>query len=125
MPTEPNNPFAASDALFAEDYRALSSGSELVDSRPRASLSASYLPQYRYAWDTGDKWNGGFGATEFLITDYWTLRARSKQLFESSHYARGLIRRLVTNEINTGLNLEATPEEVLLGKPEDSLADWS
>jgi predicted DNA-binding transcriptional regulator len=66
-----------------------------------------------------------FGYTELLITDYWTLRARSADLFQRNIYARGLIRRLVTNEINVGLHLEATPEEAILGKKEDELADWS
>jgi lambda family phage portal protein len=60
-----------------------------------------------------------------LVTDYWTLRARSAQLFKRNLYARGLIRRLVTNVINTGLHLEATPEEGLLGLAEDSLVDWA
>ncbi len=78
-----------------------------------------------HRWDTGDKFAGGFGPTELLTADYWTLRARSSQLFETNLYARGLVRRLVTNEINTGLHLEATPEETLLGFEEDALADWS
>ena len=75
--------------------------------------------------NTGSKWPGGYGYTELGIKDYWTLRARSADLFERNLYARGLIRRLVENEVNTGLHLEATPEEAILGKPEDSLADWS
>ena len=79
----------------------------------------------RYRVNDGDKFAGGFGSTDILTADYWTLRARSSQLFETNLYARGLIRRLVTNEINTGLHLEAVPEEALLGMPEDSLADWS
>jgi len=76
-------------------------------------------------FDNGSKFEGGFGETELLTADYWTLRARSAQLFETNLYARGLLRRLVTNEITTGLHLEATPREKLLGKPEDSLAEWA
>lgn len=79
----------------------------------------------RMAWDTGTKFAGGFGATKVLIPDYWTLRARSSQLFETNLYARGLVRRLVTNIINTGLHLESMPEEGVLGVPRDSLAEWS
>jgi len=75
-------------------------------------------------WNTGSKFDGGFGVTDLLTADYWTLRARSSQLFETNLYARGLIRRLVTNEIAVGLHLEATPAEKLLGRPEDSLAEW-
>lgn len=73
----------------------------------------------------GAKFAGGFGPTQVQTLDYWTLRARSAQLFNENPYARGLIRRLVTNEINTGLTPEACPDEAIIGVPEDSLADWS
>lgn len=79
----------------------------------------------RYQWGTGDKFPGGFGDTKIFIDDYWTLRQRSAQLFRENLYARGLIRRLITSEINVGLALEATPEEPLLGLASDSLADWA
>jgi lambda family phage portal protein len=64
-------------------------------------------------------------ANTFLRADYWTLRKHSTWLFETNIYARGLIRRLVTNEINTGLHLEATPIEKQLGFAEQALAEWS
>ena len=83
------------------------------------------LAPFRYANYDGEKFPGGFGVTDLYTTDYWTLRARSAQLFKTNLYARGLIRRLVTNEINTGLHLECTPEESILGRPKDALADWS
>jgi lambda family phage portal protein len=92
------------------------------------SIEVSALPGYRPVnakLHDGDKWAGGFGATELLTADYWTLRARSAQLFRRNLYARGLISRLVTNEINTGLHLEADPEEGVLGLEEESLSDWS
>lgn len=73
----------------------------------------------------GDKFPGAFGVTELLTADYWTLRARSAQLFKKNLYARGIVRRLVTNTINTGLHLEATPAEALLGYPEDGLSEWA
>ncbi len=78
-----------------------------------------------YGWFDGEKFAGGFGLTEILATDYWTLRQRSNQLFKQNLFARGIIRRLITNEINTGLHLEAVPEEHILGKREESLADWT
>lgn len=74
---------------------------------------------------TGDKFVGGFGATKLFTPDYWTLRKRSAQLFHENIYARGLIRRLITNEINTGLTLEATPNSKILGIDEDTLNTWS
>jgi lambda family phage portal protein len=79
----------------------------------------------RYSFHDGEKFPGGFGATEVVQLDYWTLRARSASFFKTNLYARGVVRRLVTNVVCTGLNLEATPEESILGLEEDSLADWS
>lgn len=73
----------------------------------------------------GGKFFGGFGATQIQDVDYWTLRARSAQLFNENLYARGIIRRLVTNEINTGLSPEACPDEGIIGVPEESLNDWT
>lgn len=89
------------------------------------TLAVGNLPSYKTGYHTGDKWDAGFGMTELLATDYWTLRARSAQLFRQNHYARGMFRRLLTNEINTGLHLEADPVESVLGRPRDSLADWT
>jgi lambda family phage portal protein len=76
-------------------------------------------------WDDGEKFYGGFGDTQILVPDYWTLRARSAQLFETNLYARGIIRRFITNEINTGLHLESSPIESVLGLEQDALGDWS
>src|SRR5205085_1098932 len=92
---------------------------------PARPVTLGQLAPFRYSFDDGSKFAGGYGFTQLLLTDYWTLRARSSELFETNLYARGIVRRLVTNEINVGLHLEATPEEAILGKPEDSLADWS
>jgi lambda family phage portal protein len=92
---------------------------------PVRPVTLGQLAPFRYSFDDGEKFAGGYGFTQLLLTDYWTLRARSSELFETNLYARGIVRRLVTNEINVGLHLEATPEEAILGKPEDSLAEWS
>jgi len=75
-------------------------------------------------WD-GGKFSGGFGPTQLQQIDYWTLRARSEQLFNENLYAAGLIKRLVTNIINTGLMPEACPFEKIIGVPEDSLNEWA
>lgn len=90
---------------------------------PRRSVES--LASWQYKSHDGEKWAGGFGPTALLVTDYWTLRARSAELFERNLFARGLIRRLVINVINTGLHLEATPEESVLGYEEDGLANWT
>lgn len=89
------------------------------------SAAAWGAPPVRSAWHDGDKFPGGFGFTELLAADYWTLRARSTQMFKTNIYARGIVRRLVTNVINTGLSLESTPDAQILGMDEDALAEWS
>lgn len=83
-------------------------------------LAPSFVADY-----TGDKFVGGFGATQLFALDYWTLRKRSAQLFTENLYARGLLRRLITNEVNTGLTPEVCPDEELIGVPEESLNDWT
>lgn len=77
------------------------------------------------AYFDGDKFLGGFGPTQLFTADYWTLRERSSQLFTDNLYARGLIRRLVTNEINTGLTPESAPDEALVGQTVDALNVWT
>ncbi len=74
----------------------------------------------------GEKFPGGFSANHgFEFIDYWELRAKSVQLFTENLYAAGLINRLVTNIINTGLSLEATPVSDLLPITDDEANDWS
>jgi capsid protein len=90
-----------------------------------AMISPTAPAPMRQQWHDGDKYPGGFGYTELLTADYWTLRKRSIQLFKTNLYARGIVRRLVTNIINTGLALEATPENAILGEGDEQLAAWS
>lgn len=75
-------------------------------------------------WD-GGKFITGFGPTQVQIIDYFALRARSAQLFNENMYARGVVRRLVTNEINIGLTPEIMLDENILGISEDTMAAWS
>lgn len=96
-----------------------------LDDLQAADSSGFLSGLYNFAHNDGEKFTGGFGPTTIFFTDYWTLRARSRQLFTENLYARGLIRRLITNEINTGLELEALPDEQTLGYALGDLADWS
>lgn len=74
----------------------------------------------------GEKFAGGFGVTkDFNWIDYYTLRVRSAQLYLENPYAKGMINRLITNEINTGLILEATPQNQILGLDDDFIQNWS
>jgi lambda family phage portal protein len=81
--------------------------------------------EWRWRIEDGTKFPGGFGPTEILVTDYWTLRMRSSQLFEQNLYARGVLRRLITNEINTGLSLEAQPVASILDMEDEAIAKWT
>lgn len=77
--------------------------------------SSAYRPRVSYSDFNGDKFPGGFGDTRIFSTDYWTLRARSNQIFKENLYAVGLINRLVTNAINTGIWPEQRPNPSILG----------
>lgn len=83
-----------------------------------------YVPTSFATFD-GEKFPGGFGMTNIFVTDYWTLRTRSEQLFKENHYARGLIQRLVTNEVNVGLFPESDPDSRILKTDNDKLTTWS
>lgn len=69
---------------------------------PSVSVDAlgPYVPT-NFTDFNGEKFPGGFGITNIFTTDYWTLRVRSEQLFKDNLYAKGLIRRLITNEISS------------------------
>lgn len=97
----------------------------LFKAEPRTVVAADLPPYVRNANWTGQKFPGGMSSVDLLYTDYWTLRAHSAALFRKNLYARGIVRRVITNEINVGLHLEATPEERILGYQEDDLSDWN
>lgn len=94
------------------------------------TATSDFYPQgdgWGYGSHNGEKFEGetGFGGNTFLFIDYWGLRAKSAELFERNLYARGIIRRLVTNIVVTGLSLESTPSELFMGMKEGALDDWS
>jgi lambda family phage portal protein len=107
------------DALFGGGRQRAQASPQPTAVNPLAPVSP------RRGWWHAEKFPGGLGPVNILTLDYWTLRARSSELFRTNLYARGLIRRLVTNVINTGLHLESTPLERLLGFEEEALSDWA
>jgi lambda family phage portal protein len=97
-----------------------------VESRLNSDAISASVEQYHNPniWD-GQKYAGGLNQVADLLTlDYWELRKRSNELFHKNTYARGIIRRFVTNVITTGLQLECVPEERIIGLQEDALLDW-
>ena len=75
---------------------------------------AQMLDAIKHTWD-GSKYPGNFGLTKILENvDYWTLRKRSVQLFTENPYAKGIIRRILRNEIHTGLTASANPIGAIL-----------
>lgn len=101
------------------------SATDVENLAPFAALGLTNPGGWASALLDGDKFDGGFGITKLYQIDYWTLRQRSAQIFDENLYGRGLIRRLITNEINTGLTPEASPDELIIGLKEDSLSDWT
>ncbi len=73
----------------------------------------------------GNKFFNGYGPTDIQVVDYWALRAKSLSLFDTNLYGRGIIRRYVTNVINTGLTLESMVENSIVGMDDDQAADWT
>lgn len=108
------------------NYDTIEYDGAIENSIPSVSVDAlgTYAPSIQTNLD-GDKFPGGFGITNIYTLDYWTLRKRSEQLFNDNLYAYGLINRLVTNEINTGLTPELLPDEKILGVPSAELSPWT
>jgi capsid protein len=73
---------------------------------------------------SGEQFTGGMPQVADVDIDLESARRRSRAAFTTSLYARGLLTRLVTNEIHTGIELEASPPESLSTLDEESLNSW-
>lgn len=81
-------------------------------------------------WD-GSKFFGSLGpVSSWTFVDYWMLRRRSMELFRTNIYAKGVIRRLVWNEVHTGIVATPTPVGAVLfpgadvARSEELAVDW-
>lgn len=73
----------------------------------------------------GEKYFGGLPAARWVDLNYYELRTRSSELFDTNIYGRGIVRRLVRSVISTGLLLESNPIGRHLGLDDDQEAEWS
>lgn len=84
-------------------------------------ITVKALASYNDFWD-GSKYFGSLGpVTEWTFIDYWKLRKRSMDLFRKNIYAKGVIRRLVWNEIHTGIIATPTPVGAILFPNKDEI----
>lgn len=104
-------------------------GNEALDvaAVPQPTPDASYGGGYSGVNPNSAAWDANSLAivNGFLDLDLCEMRERSRELFETNAAARGIIRRLVTNEVHTGLELEADAVSLILGRSEDDLATWN
>lgn len=100
-------------------------GNKPVSGNQNIKYKNSYVGNILHDVFDGSTFPGSFGHTKINWTDYYTLRLRSLQLFQENLYCRGLVRRIITNEIHTGLNLESSPISNLIGLSEDDAIEWS
>jgi capsid protein len=112
--SEPEQDFFAGDNIFRRNSRT-----------GEIDPMNSYTQNILHDVFDGSPFPGSFGVTKYYyFVDYYELRKRSIQLFKENPYCKGIMRRLVRNEINTGLNLEAAPVEKVLGLSEEQAMEW-
>jgi capsid protein len=105
------------------DLNSYNQNSEYQDEQKKINY---YIPDIISSIFDGDKFSGSFGTTKsYDYVDYYTLRKRSVQLFEENHYAKGIIERIIQNEIHKGLQLEASPIPKIIGLLEDETINWA
>lgn len=85
------------------------------------ALNSNFNRSLLYDLFDGSKYPGGLtdDPTEYTWVDYYILRNRSYLYFTKNRYAKGIVNRLITNVIHTGLKLESTIQHSILGISED------
>lgn len=90
-----------------------------------SAFGGSLTNPWRLDFFDGETSPGGFGTTIDYTVDYVELRRRSEQLFTDNLFAAGIVNKIVTATVATGLHLEAEPDEMALGVASGALATWS
>lgn len=99
---------------------------EIVQAEPLPFMVSAAMVNMADQLLTGEKFIGGLGPAPFQPTiDFSFIRAYSWKLFYENSYARGILKRLKTNEIGTGLRLESSPVANLLGISREAAVAWS
>ncbi len=112
--------------IFGYDLAIKKTNTELKNQNVKTRQTFSYVGDLIRTVFDGEKFPGSFGVTkDYTWVDYYTLRKRSVQLFKENPYARGAIRRLLRNEIHTGLNLESNPIASIIGLTEEAATLWA
>ena len=118
------------DTAWDSDWTSGTGYSELRSVQVADNLATPQYSASNQLWNAsnfdGEKFPGGLmPVNELFGLDYWALRERSNELFHKNAYARGIVRRIVTNVIYDGLHLEATPEKNILNLQDEFIDDWS
>jgi len=99
---------------------------EIVQREPLNFLMSAGVVNLVDSLFTGEKFIGGLGPAPFQpVIDFSFIRAYSWKLFYENSYARGILKRLKTNEIGTGLRLESSPVANLLSISREEAVAWS
>jgi capsid protein len=118
------------DTAWDSDWTSGTGYAERISAQTADNLATPQHSASSQLWNAsnfdGEKFPGGLmPVNELFGLDYWALRERSNELFHKNAYARGIVRRIVTNVIYDGLHLEATPEKNILNLQDEFIDDWS
>lgn len=93
--------------------------------KPRMYQGQQSVDPYQSSVFDGGDFQFGFGPTTQYSIDYYALRERSEQLLIDNPYALGVMSRIVTAFVNTGVHPEIQPKEQILGLDQGALEGFT
>lgn len=126
--TEPVDPDAVPTMSVLDAIQmafALDGGASSSSWRGPAGGTGATANPWRLDFFDGEQFPGGYGTTIDYVVDYEELRRRSEQLFTENLFAAGIVNKIATATVATGLQLEANPDELVLGREFGALSEWS